>query len=83
MKLQDRRDTTQTQPNTGRRPAFIQPVKPVSIFSRPALGTENSTPAAETDMSAFQAYFHDRFPNVKIADFTNGPYAADANMRKQ
>jgi sulfur-oxidizing protein SoxA len=46
-----------------------------------AQGAENLSPAA--DMSAFQTYFHSRFPNVKTADFANGPYAVDADMRKQ
>jgi sulfur-oxidizing protein SoxA len=42
---------------------------------------ESSTPAS--DMNAFQAYFRKRFPKVETADFANGPYAVDADMRKQ
>jgi sulfur-oxidizing protein SoxA len=40
-------------------------------------------PSPEADLQAFQAYFHNRFPDVKTADFANGPYAVDAAMRKQ
>jgi sulfur-oxidizing protein SoxA len=35
------------------------------------------------DQKAFQAYFHDHFPKVPTAEFGNGPYAVNAEMRKQ
>lgn len=35
------------------------------------------------DQKAFQASFRDRFPQVPLADFANGPYAVSAPMRKQ
>ncbi|MBV1703676.1 MAG: sulfur oxidation c-type cytochrome SoxA [Hyphomicrobiales bacterium] len=38
-------------------------------------------PAA--DLKAFQAYFHAAFPKVPPADFVNGPYSMNADMRKQ
>ena len=38
-------------------------------------------PAA--DQKAFQAYFHEHFPKLPTADFGNGPYAVNAEMRKQ
>ena len=37
----------------------------------------------QADQKAFQAFFTARFPDVKWADFGNGPYAMDAGMRKQ
>jgi sulfur-oxidizing protein SoxA len=40
-----------------------------------------TTPVA--DQKAFQDYFKNRFPDVKFADFANGPYAVNAPMRKQ
>ncbi|HKM65102.1 MAG TPA: sulfur oxidation c-type cytochrome SoxA [Acidisphaera sp.] len=44
-----------------------------------ALDTDN--PQAE--QAAFQAYFKNRFPSLPIAEFGNGPYAVNADMRKQ
>jgi sulfur-oxidizing protein SoxA len=38
-------------------------------------------PAA--DQKAFHAYFHEHFPKLPTADFGNGPYAVNAEMRKQ
>jgi sulfur-oxidizing protein SoxA len=38
---------------------------------------------AASDQKAFQAYFKDRFPKLPIAEFGNGPYAVNAEMRKQ
>jgi sulfur-oxidizing protein SoxA len=49
------------------------------IKTKPILATDNSKP--EADLKAFQAYFHNRFPDVKTADFANGPYVVDAEMR--
>jgi sulfur-oxidizing protein SoxA len=49
-------------------------------------GVKPAASAAETpdtDMRAFQSYFRKRFPNVTLADFANGPYAVNADMRKQ
>ena len=38
---------------------------------------------AAADQKAFQAYFKDRFPKLPISEFGNGPYAVNAEMRKQ
>jgi sulfur-oxidizing protein SoxA len=38
---------------------------------------------APADQRAFQAYFTGHFPDVKRADFANGPYAVNEGMRKQ
>lgn len=35
------------------------------------------------DLQAFQQYFKQRLPDVQTDDFVNGPYAVDADMRKQ
>jgi len=56
------------------------------IFS--ALGGAAPAPAdglatAAADQKAFQAFFKDRFPNLPVAEFGNGPYAVNAEMRKQ
>lgn len=49
--------------------------------SHAAAATDSTTP--EQDMQSFQRYFKQRFPDVKFADFANGPYAVNAEMRKQ
>ena len=38
-------------------------------------------PAA--DAKAFQKFFTDKFPKVKLSDFANGPYSMNEDMRKQ
>lgn len=38
-------------------------------------------PAA--DAKAFQKYFTDKFPQLKLKDFVNGPYLLNEDMRKQ
>ena len=48
----------------------------------PAVQTA-SLAEAQADQKAFQAYFRNRFPEVKLDDFGNGPYAVNAPMRKQ
>ncbi|MBW4049719.1 MAG: sulfur oxidation c-type cytochrome SoxA [Proteobacteria bacterium] len=47
----------------------------------PAMAASNPSPAS--DLKAFQDYFHKRFPAVPPADFVNGPYAMNADMRAQ
>lgn len=37
----------------------------------------------QQDLQAFRQYFKQRFPNVPTDDFVNGPYAVNAEMRKQ
>lgn len=48
---------------------------------QPPRAEEPPDPAA--DQRAFQAYFRDRFPNLPLAEFANGPYAMDSGMRQQ
>jgi len=42
---------------------------------------ERGNPAAEA--RAFRSYFVKKFPNVKLEDFVNGPYALNQDMRRQ
>lgn len=37
----------------------------------------------KADLKAFQAYYAEKFPNVKNDDFANGPYSMDEGMRMQ
>ncbi len=47
----------------------------------PAAAADKIDPQA--DFKAFRKYFTDRFPNVPLNDFVNGPYSMDAGLRKQ
>jgi sulfur-oxidizing protein SoxA len=38
---------------------------------------------AAADQKAFQAFFKDRFPKLPMSEWGNGPYAVNAEMRKQ
>jgi sulfur-oxidizing protein SoxA len=42
---------------------------------------DNPNPPA--DLKAFQKYFTDKFPKVKLEDFVNGPYSMDEGLYKQ
>src|SRR5580700_2273888 len=47
----------------------------------PAAAADTVDPAAE--FKAFRDYFTQKFPNVPLNDFVNGPYSMDADLRKQ
>jgi L-cysteine S-thiosulfotransferase len=49
--------------------------------AQPAGASDKPDPAA--DAKAFKNYFVKKFPNVKLEDFVNGPYALDQDMRRQ
>ena len=49
--------------------------------TQPAGASDKPDPAA--DANAFRNYFVKKFPNVKLEDFVNGPYALDQDMRRQ
>jgi sulfur-oxidizing protein SoxA len=49
--------------------------------ARPAAAADSIDPDA--DFKAFRDYFTQRFPNVPLNDFVNGPYSMDADLRKQ
>jgi sulfur-oxidizing protein SoxA len=46
-----------------------------------ALAADGIDPAA--DARAFRNYFVEKFPNVKLHDFANGPYSLNEDMRRQ
>ena len=46
-----------------------------------ARAADKVDPAA--DAKAFQKYFTDKFPELKLKDFVNGPYSLNEDMRKQ
>jgi sulfur-oxidizing protein SoxA len=53
-----------------------------------ALATITPTVAADApdpvaDAKAFRDHFVTKFPNIKLEDFANGPYAMDEDMRRQ
>ena len=41
------------------------------------------TPDPVADAAAFQKYFTDKFPKVKLQDFVNGPYSMNEDMHRQ
>jgi sulfur-oxidizing protein SoxA len=41
------------------------------------------SPNPQADLKAFQKYFTDKFPKVKLEDFVNGPYSMDEGLYKQ
>jgi sulfur-oxidizing protein SoxA len=60
----------------------------VLIWAALAFSLAPSAIAAEThdpvaDAKAFQKYFTEKFPKLKLEDFVNGPYAIDQDMRRQ
>jgi sulfur-oxidizing protein SoxA len=55
----------------------------VACLLAAAAPAPKSATTPEADQKAFQDYFKGRFPDVKLADFGNGPYAVNAGMRKQ
>ena len=48
---------------------------------QPAGAADKPDPAA--DAKAFRDYFVKKFPNVKLEEFVNGPYALNEDMRRQ
>lgn len=51
------------------------------LAAAPATAADKADP--ETDRKALQAYFFAKFPKTPVEDFANGPYAVNAEMRKQ
>jgi sulfur-oxidizing protein SoxA len=48
---------------------------------QPASAADKVDPAA--DAKAFRDYFVKKFPNIKLEEFVNGPYALNDDMRRQ
>lgn len=53
----------------------------IALLAVPAAAADKIDPQA--DFKAFRKYFTERFPNVPLNDFVNGPYSMDAGLRKQ
>lgn len=49
----------------------------------PAATNDAAADAPEQERQAWRRYFSERFPDVPIDDFVNGPYSVDAQMRSQ
>ena len=69
------------------RPA-IQFVSAALAFAALALGRGSRAIAADSvdpaaDAKAFQKYFTDKFPKLKLEDFVNGPYSMNEDMHRQ
>src|SRR5207237_5733567 len=47
----------------------------------PAAAAE--TPDPDADARAFQKFFTEKFPKVKLEDFVNGPYSMNEDMHRQ
>lgn len=58
---------------------FIVSLTLAVFIALPMVG--NTTPL--TDLTEFQDYFEDRFPDTKFEDFVNGVYSIDAASREQ
>jgi sulfur-oxidizing protein SoxA len=53
----------------------------ISVAGLSARAADKPDPV--TDAKAFQKYFTDRFPKLKLEDFVNGPYALNEDMHRQ
>jgi sulfur-oxidizing protein SoxA len=51
--------------------------------ARPAAVAAADSIDPDADFKAFRDYFTQKFPNVPLNDFVNGPYSMDAELRKQ
>jgi sulfur-oxidizing protein SoxA len=54
----------------------------LTLSAAPPAGAAD-TPDPAVDAKAFRNYFVRKFPNVKLEDFVNGPYALNQDMRRQ
>lgn len=53
------------------------------LCSAPQIAHAADTPNPPADAKAFQKYFTDKFPKLKLDDFVNGPYSMDEGLYKQ
>jgi sulfur-oxidizing protein SoxA len=51
--------------------------------ARPTAAAAADSIDPDADFKAFRDYFTQKFPNVPLNDFVNGPYSMDAELRKQ
>jgi L-cysteine S-thiosulfotransferase len=61
--------------------AILAAMAMFAFAAPPVLAADTANPQAEFE--AFRHYFTQRFPNVKLDDFVNGPYSMDEGLRKQ
>lgn len=62
--------------------AIVLPAITMFALAAPSvLAADTTNPEAE--FKAFRNYFTQRFPDVPLNDFVNGPYSMDAGLRKQ
>jgi len=54
----------------------------LTLSAMPPAGAAD-TPDPAADAKAFRNYFVKKFPDVKLEDFVNGPYALNQDMRRQ
>ncbi|ABE64401.1 diheme cytochrome SoxA (sulfur oxidation) [Nitrobacter hamburgensis X14] len=52
-------------------------------FAAVQISDAADSPNPPADLKAFQKYFTDKFPKLKLKDFVNGPYSMDAGLYKQ
>ena len=63
------------------QPALTALAMLAPLALQPACAADEPDPAA--DAKAVRNYFVNKFPNVKPEEFVNGPYALNADMRRQ
>ena len=55
----------------------------VSLLALAPVTRAADTVNPEADKKAFQKFFTDKFPKVKLDDFVNGPYSMNEDLHKQ
>ncbi len=55
----------------------------VTLAGTPALGAAADKVDPVADAKAFQKFFTDKFPKVKLEDFVNGPYSMNEDLHRQ
>jgi sulfur-oxidizing protein SoxA len=55
----------------------------VLTFAAAQVSHAADSPNPPADLKAFQKFFTDKFPKVKLEDFVNGPYSMDEGLYKQ
>src|SRR6201746_657274 len=53
----------------------------LTCVGTPAIAADTIDPAA--DAKAFQKFFTDKFPKLKLEDFVNGPYSMNEDLHRQ
>jgi L-cysteine S-thiosulfotransferase len=61
--------------------AAVALIGSLAAATAPGLAAETADPVA--DARAFQKYYTDKFPKLKLEDFVNGPYSMNEDMHRQ